>query len=363
MTQSIDYSLGLHGWFLSDGRRLARQAQAAIDFRTGHCFELSTNYTRTRIPDMRSQHDDLSHELEAARAAYEEVSERRDTNTNPSLEDALNLQYLKANNRLARASREYSVFIHEISDGNDQLTTTNHDNSIAAMLADGTQPPPPPSPDHSTLVTYTSSISRLERERQNLVTDETVSRLSEHIAYIEHLNTSLTSTVYAHQNTIATLTNDLNDAQRLLDEFNQQIEEAHGIATGFAEENAELKQENTELNDEVERLRELWIQAQADQEDLEHQVQETGIIEGSLRVKYQALKEELAVTRGLLLELEARGVGSKGEMEEEDFGDERLEDSTELMDRKLIDAVANMGPCVRAHRARSMFCPDLMEWV
>ncbi|KAF2169796.1 hypothetical protein M409DRAFT_20211 [Zasmidium cellare ATCC 36951] len=278
---------------------------------------------------MRRQHDELTEELEAAQTAYEEADEQRDQNRDPYLEDGLNLQYLYANNRLACASREYNVYMDEFDNMEHQHLIADMPPAETAPDTDRTSIATSSPDDRTTLLSYTTNISALERKRQDLVTSDTIARLSEHIAYLEHLHTSLLARVSQHQTTIATLTSDLDDAQTLLDNFNAQIEDGCVLARGLADENSALRQHVAGLTEAVQT-------AEGEVGRLEGVVREMGLVEGVLRVDCEVLRGEVRVARGRVRELELGGNSVKVEESSEEGGGVRLEDSTEAMDERLV---------------------------
>lgn len=309
---------------------------------------------------MWRRHDELTHELKAAKVAYGEADALRDDNRNPRLEDTLNSRYLQANNRLARASREYNVYIDEVDDIHHVTNSARHQSPRPGMLsADRTRSPvsAEPSSDPVTLQAHTETFQDLERERQELVTSQTISRLSEHIAYIEHLNTALMETLYERQQDVEELQSDLHDAARVLDDYVEQIE----TATDLVRVNGLLRAEVEVLQDAVHGT---WEEV----ERLIRIVRDFGRVERDLRV-------ECEVSRAEVMELRSRGQGSSRELGmqgvEDGGGDGdgqvdggvRLEDSTDVMDRRLVDVVGAMSPTVPAHKASAMNEFNGLEWI
>ncbi|EME49782.1 hypothetical protein DOTSEDRAFT_49975 [Dothistroma septosporum NZE10] len=68
------------------------------------------------LDDMRATHDQMRNELDSAIDEYQEVFHLRDANDDPKLEGTMNRQFLSANNRLARASREYTAYVDDLNE-------------------------------------------------------------------------------------------------------------------------------------------------------------------------------------------------------------------------------------------------------
>lgn len=65
------------------------------------------------------RHEELLGELDAAALALEAIDNQRYSNDDPTMEGHLNKAYLKANNRMTRAEREYNCFVSDIADLRD----------------------------------------------------------------------------------------------------------------------------------------------------------------------------------------------------------------------------------------------------
>ncbi|USW48057.1 hypothetical protein Slin15195_G013760 [Septoria linicola] len=148
------------------------------------------------IEKMANRHDVLKRELDEAIAAFRKVTASRDENEDVRLENMLNRRFLEANNLLARRSRDYSCFLHDIKELHGLPKMSRQELNLRYTVRKANEKAnwednDAPDVKHQ-LREVQDQIVDLELEREDLIERTgAVDALAEQVAYVEHLNTSL----------------------------------------------------------------------------------------------------------------------------------------------------------------------------
>lgn len=148
------------------------------------------------IEKMANRNEVLKRELDEAVAAFSKVRASRDDNKDVRFEDLLNREYLEANNLLARRTRDYSCFLHDCKELQGLPKMSRQELNLRYTVRKANEKAnrednDAPDVKHH-LREVQDHIVDLELEREDLIERTgAVDALAEQVAYVEHLNTSL----------------------------------------------------------------------------------------------------------------------------------------------------------------------------
>ncbi|KAK4635226.1 hypothetical protein CLAFUW4_00599 [Fulvia fulva] len=233
------------------------------------------------LEDMRVTHDKVRSELDLAIEAYHEAFNLRDGNDDPKLEGILNCQFLTANNRLSRASREYGAYVDDLNElrhlpklSRAALQSVYTDRKIASKLDRQDEQ------DISLrtkLRQHQEQFKDLERERHDVIIDTNpVQGLSQYVKSLETERDRLRvqrASLTAERNALATERIDLTaerdslardvsfssgwavDLDKALKATNDRMQSQTHEISSYKTQLSFAKAENTRYKDENKALR------------------------------------------------------------------------------------------------------------
>lgn len=242
-------------------------------------------------------------ELNEAQEVYWEVTELRDTNLDVGREANLNRQFLEANNRLARARREYRAYKEDVEElrALPQFCRSVKHKSHPVAKSDhaAIEEPAQPSPKQQNLRPTQDQIAGLENERRELIEKtNAIDAMAEHIAYIETMNQDLQRKIASTQETCTQLHELLEDSYSTVRDYQAQLAHAESIITQNEGEIRDLKDQETMLNAMFARAEETGFEVDMANEDLRTRNEELGVQNAELRRENEYVRHEFTVFYG-----------------------------------------------------------------